>query len=198
MKIRNELMDEMGLLALLREDFNCHYRDVTKPGFQAMAVYRFGVWARSRRLYLSRMLFGAIHFVLFCFIRNVYGIEIPYTAKLGRRVHIGHQSGIVIHEFCTMGDDCVVRQNVTIGIGGVKRGHFGPEHAPVIGRHVDFAAGAVVVGNVRIGDSVNIGPNAVIVTDVKSNTTVMAPPARMMARPAANTAAVSPDLEMSA
>lgn len=198
MKIKSNLMDQMGLWALVKEDFATHYRDVTLPGFQAMAVYRFGVWARSRPLYFFRVLFGSLHLPLFCFIRNFYGIELKYTATLGRRVHIGHQGGIVIHEFCRMGDDCVIRQNVTIGVGGLGRGHNGPEHAPLIGNKVDFGAGAVVMGKVKIGDNVNIGPNAVILSDVKSHMTVMVPPARAILRPEGPAPLAPRDIQVSA
>jgi serine O-acetyltransferase len=41
----------------------------------------------------------------------------------------------------------------------------------------------MIVGKVRIGDDVNIGPNAVVLTDVPSHATVMAPMSKIMRRP---------------
>ncbi|MEP7453587.1 hypothetical protein [Phyllobacterium sp. SB3] len=179
---KNELIAELGLRALIKEDFINHRKDLTLPGFRALAVYRYGTWARSRRSYPVRACFSAIHLFLARFVRNYYGIELYYTANIGRRLHIGHQSGIVVHEYATIGDDCVIRQGVTLGIGGLQRGETGREHAPMIGNRVDFGVGAVIIGKVTIGDDVNIGPNVVILTDIKSNSTVMASPPRVLSR----------------
>ena len=179
---KNELTERLGLIALIKEDFNCHRRDWTLPGFRALALYRYGTWARSRRPYLARAFFSIIYIVLNGFIRNTYGIEIYHTARIGRRLHIGHQGCIVIHQYATIGDDCVIRQGVTLGIAGIERGETGSEHAPVLGDRVDIGVGAVIIGKVSIGNDVNIGPNAVVLTDVRANMTVMAPPPRMMSR----------------
>lgn len=184
-KIESELMRTVGLRALIREDYEVNSRDWSRPGTRAVAVYRFGVWARSRKSTLTRIVFSAIHLVLMRFVRNVYGIEVSFNAQIGRRFRIGHQGGIVVHEFAIIGDDCTIRQGVTLGIGGVERREVGPEFAPVLGDRVDIGVGAVIVGKVRIGNDVKIGPNAVVVTDVPDNTTVMAPPSRFLSRPKA-------------
>ena len=34
----------VGLVAQIVEDWNTHGRDSTRPGFQALAVHRFGNW----------------------------------------------------------------------------------------------------------------------------------------------------------
>lgn len=189
---KNELIAELGLCALIKEDFINHRKDLTLPGFRALAVYRYGTWARSRRNYLVRASFSAIHLFLARFVRNYYGIELYYTANIGRRLHIGHQNGIVIHEYATIGDDCVIRQGVTLGIGGLQRGETGREHAPVIGNRVDFGVGAVIIGKVTIGDDVNIGPNVVVLTDIKSSSTVVASPPRVLSR----SILAKPDMEL--
>lgn len=182
MKDNSKRTDQTSLLVLLREDYNRHGRNWALPGFQAVATQRFGNWAHSRQFLPLRFVFSMLHLLFYCLARNVYGIEIPHTAKIGRRLHVSHQSGIVVHPYATIGDDCVIRQNVTIGNAGIERGHVGPEHAPVLGNRIDIGAGAVIIGNVSIGDDVNIGPNSVVVTDIKSNTTVMAPTARRLQR----------------
>lgn len=197
---KNELIAKLGLLALIKEDFMNHRKDLTLPGFRALAVYRYGTWARSRPNYLARAFFSVIHLFFARFVRNYYGIELYHTASIGRRLHIGHQGCIVVHEYATIGDDCVIRQGVTLGIGGLQRGETGREHAPVIGNRVDIGVGAVIIGQVTIGDDVNIGPNVVIVTDIKSNSTVLAPPPRIvsrsiLARPEMNNETGKADLE---
>jgi len=42
--------------------------------------------------------------MLFRRVRNVYGIELPYSVKLGRRVIFEHQGGVVIHGHAEIGD----------------------------------------------------------------------------------------------
>ena len=49
--------------------------------------------------------------------------------------------------------------------------------APQFGDHVDIGAGAKVLGNIRIGDNVLIGANAVVITDVPSNSIAVGVPA---------------------
>lgn len=57
--------------------------------------------------------------------------------------------GVYISRFATIGAGCRIYQNVTIG--EVKR------RAPVVGNGCLIGAGAVLVGNIRIGDGVKIG-----------------------------------------
>ncbi|WP_206667536.1 serine O-acetyltransferase [Muricoccus nepalensis] len=162
----------------MKEDYNNHYRDWTLPGFRAIATYRLGVWALSQSG-LKKKAAWSLHTFLRRYVRNIYGIEIFATAKIGRRFHIGHQGGIVIHEHATIGDDCLVRQGVTFG--AVLERDF-VAHAPVVGNRVDVGAGAMIVGGVKIGDDVRIGPNAVVLTDVPAGATVFAPMSKIMPR----------------
>lgn len=180
----NRIIEDLGLLGVLKEDLATHYGDWSLPGFRAVAVYRFGVWARTLNNGLLRASFALIHRSMFRFVRNVYGIELSHTARIGRRFHIGHQGAIVIHAHATIGDDCLVRQGVTLGVGGLARDVDFRDTGPVVGNRVDFGAGCMVVGRVTIGDNVNIGPNAVVMVDVPANATVLPQLARVMARPA--------------
>ena len=49
-------------------------------------------------------------------VRNKYGIELDFSTRVGRRVHIQHQSAIVISGYCVIGDECIIRHSVTMGI----------------------------------------------------------------------------------
>lgn len=118
--------------------------------------------------------FSLLYRFMFRFIRNHYGIELPYSTRLGRRVIIEHQHGIVIHGNAIIGDDCVIRQGVTIG----NRSMDYPADAPNLGARVNIGAGAKLLGNITIGDNVNIGANSVVLCSVASNQTVVGIPAR--------------------
>ncbi|MEO1235999.1 MAG: serine O-acetyltransferase [Planctomycetota bacterium] len=169
-----------GLWALLKEDYAAHRRDWTRPGFRAVAVHRFGVWRMGVRPKLLRAPFSIFYRMLYRRVRNRYGIELPYSATLGRRVVVEHQSGIVIHGNCVIGDDCVIRQGVTLGL----RREDEPDDAPVLGNGVSLGAGAVVLGKVTIGDGAQIGANAVVVKDVPAGSTAVGIPARVLPLPA--------------
>lgn len=163
----------------LKEAWARNDRSLASPGFGAVAVHHFTGWAKEQRhpWQLPLRVLGRAGYVL---VRNVYGIELPAPVRLGRRFRIAHAGGIVIHPHTVFGDDCLVRQNVTIGAAG--NGDFQENH-PTFGDRVDIGAGAVVMGRVRIGDDVTIGPNAVVMTDVPSGTVVVSPQPRRMTLP---------------
>lgn len=167
------------LRAQIREDWQVHGRDWTKPGFRAVAVHRFGVWRMTVRPKLLRAPLSAAYRMLFRRCRNIYGIELPYTVSLGRRVVIEHQGGIVVHGASVLGDHCIIRQNCTLGI----RRMDALADAPILGQGVELGAGAVILGRVHIGDGAKIGANAVVLTDVPAGAYALGVPATIrMAR----------------
>lgn len=166
----------LGLWEQIKEDWDAHGRDWTKPGFRAVAVQRFGVWRMTVQPKLLRALFSIIYRALYRKIRNVYGIDLPYTVKLGRRVIVEHQGAIVIHGNCFIGDDSIVRQGVTLGNRRLDR----PLEAPKLGDRVNVGAGAKILGAVTIGDDVNIGANAVVLSDISAGKTAVGIPAEVI------------------
>ena len=150
-----------GLFALIKEDWVAHGRDWTRPGFRSMAVYRFGVWRMKLKQPLRAPL-SVLYRWLFRRCRNGYGIEIPYSARIGRRVVIEHQSGIVIHGNSEVGDDCIIRQGCTLGNKSLDR----PHDAPRLGKRVNVGAGAKILGAVSVGDDAIVGANSVVLRDV--------------------------------
>lgn len=165
-----------GLWARIKEDWIANGRDWSLPGFRAVAVHRFGVWRMGVRFSPLRMIYSFIYRRLFRHVRNHYGIELYYTANVGRRLQIGHQGAIVIHNHATIGDDCTIRQGVTIGAARLGPGR----EAPRIGSRVSIGAGAVIIGSVVIGDDVMIGPNAVVMMNVPDGAMVTATPGRVI------------------
>jgi len=165
----------IGLLAQLREDWVAHGRDWTRPGFRAVAAHRFGNWRMRVRPKLLRAPLSVLYRMMFRRCRNVYGIELPYTVKLGRRVVFEHQGGIVIHGNSEIGDDTIIRQGVTLGNRSLER----PHDAPKLGKRVNVGAGAVIIGNITIGDGAQIGANAVVLKDVPPGCMAIGVPAKI-------------------
>ena len=160
----------------VREDWIAHDRDWTKPGFRAVFTHRFGVWRMSIKSKLFRAPLYLLYGMMSRKVRNTYGIELPYTVKLGRRVIFEHQGCIVIHGYCVIGDDSIIRQGVTLGLRYLDK----PFDAPCLGRRVNVGAGAKLFGNIYIGDDVNIGANAVVLSDIPSGCTAVGIPAKII------------------
>jgi len=166
----------VGLWRLIKEDYVVNGCDWTRPGFRAMVMYRLGVWRMGIRLRILRAPFSVLYRWMHRRIRNRYGIELHYTTSIGRRFRIAHQGAIVIHEHATIGDDCTIRQGVTIGAAG----RYSIHEAPTLGNRVDVGAGAIIMGKVRVGDDAHIGANAVVMTDVPPKGTAFAERARVI------------------
>ncbi|MBD3243640.1 MAG: serine acetyltransferase [Chitinivibrionales bacterium] len=165
----------MSFIALIREDWVTNDRDWSRPGFRALAVHRFGQWVMAIRPRLMRGIPAKVYWVLYRHVRNYYGIELPYKARIGRRCRIAHQSGIVVHPNARIGDDCLLRHNVTIG---AARDHRAWE-APCLENGVQVGAGAQVLGPITIGEGARIGPNAVVMTNVPPGATAFGNPAQL-------------------
>ncbi|MBL8506328.1 MAG: serine acetyltransferase [Methylobacillus glycogenes] len=156
------------------EDLKAHREGLLAQGFWALQVYRFG---HARFKYQSKLIrwpWGLIHLVLSKLCEIFFGIYIGVNAKIGRRFVIEHFGQIIIHGETEIGDDCMVRQGVTIGNRHVDY----PLDAPVIGSNVNIGAGAKILGKVSIGDNVDIGANAVVIKDVPSNHIAVGVPAK--------------------
>ena len=167
---------QLTLWQQIKEDWLAHHKDWTRPGFRAVAVHRFGNWRMEIRLKILRAPCTLLYNALYRKIRNTYGIELPYTVELGRRVVIEHQGNIVIHGYSKIGNDCVIRQGVTLG----NRIRSRPLDAPTLGSNVNVGAGAVILGAVNVGDNVNIGANSVVLKDVPTGATAVGIPAKII------------------
>lgn len=170
------------MIGYLREDYRVNDFSLLRPGMQAMIMYRFGVWQMSLRRSLLRWFAFQLFRIMHAWSRNFYGIELYATARIGRRLRIAHQSGIVLHPELVMGDDCLIRQGVSIG-RAANHGEGIRARAPVIGNRVEVGTGAVIAGGITIGDDVVIGPNAVVLRSVPAGSIVTVPPSRIMSRP---------------
>jgi serine O-acetyltransferase len=163
----------LGLFEQIQEDWVAHGRDWTRPGFRAVAVHRFGNWRMRIASKYVRAPLSVLYRMMFRHVRNHYGIELPYSAVVGRRVIIEHQGCIVIHGNSRIGDDSIIRQGVTLGNKTLTR----PLDAPTLGKRVNVGAGAKILGAVNIGDGASVGANAVVLQDVPAGALAVGIPA---------------------
>ena len=111
------------------------------------------------------------------FSRNVLSIltasDIDVDTQLGRNLRLPHPTGVVTHGKVVIGDDCLIMQQVTIGL-------IADEGVPHIGSRVYIGSGAKVLGPIKIGDGAAIGANAVVLCDVPPRATAVGVPARIV------------------
>lgn len=161
------------------EDLRAYREGLLAQGFWALQIYRFG---HARFQYSNpfiRWPWAIIHLILFKCSEVFFGICIGPKAKIGQRFVIEHFGCIVIHGNAVIGDDCIVRQGVTIG----NKGAHAPNDVPMLGNRVNVGAGAKVLGKVIIGDDVDIGANAVVIKDVPANHIAVGVPAVIKPKP---------------
>lgn len=164
-----------ALLRHWREDLRANGGRASGRGFQSVAIYRFGVWVDDLPWPVPRVPLRGAYVMLAALARNAYAIEIPASVRAGRRLHLGGRGGITIHPGTRLGDDCVIRNNVTIGGPGT-----GQDSVPVIGDRVTISPGALLLASAHLEDDVLIGPEAVVRSHVPAETCVI--PHRAKAR----------------
>lgn len=167
------------LLNQILSDYRTHNRDWHSPGFQALAVQRLGHWAHTEPNPFVRIPTRRVYKRLARMMRRWHGIELHEHTRIGEKLRIDHQNGIVIHGNAVIGDNCVIRQGVTIGskcVPVADQRHI----APRIGNNVDIGCGAVIIGGITVGDNAVIGANAVVNKDVPAGATMVGIPARSL------------------
>ena len=143
---------------------------VNSPGLHAIWAYRglHRLWQRPGGRPTAR--------ALSTIVRSVTGVEIHPGAQIGRRFFIDHGMGVVIGATAVVGDDVMLYHGVTLGGRSLARG---TKRHPTVGDRVTIGAGARVLGNIEIGDDVQIGANSVVVKDVPAGAVATGIPARV-------------------
>ena len=151
------------------------FRLLTVQGFVAVGVYGIGCAIYSLPRGLSLPL-RAIHQALQKFIEITTGIMLPVGVEAGGGLYIGHFGGIIINGGVHLGTGCKISHGMTIGTKGAGRGNS----VPRLGDEVYVGTGAVVIGNVSVGNRAIIGANAVVIHDVPAGSIVGGVPARVI------------------
>ena len=163
----------MKLLKQLYEDAKnikeidpaCRSVVILYPGFHAVLFHRVTHFLYCKKIYFIARLISQI-------ARHFTGIEIHPGAQIGSKLFIDHGIGVVIGETTTIGDNCIIYHNVTLGGTGKDK----QKRHPDIGNNVMIGAGAKVLGPIKIGNNVKIGANSVVLKNIPDNTTVVGIP----------------------
>lgn len=123
---------------------------------------------------ISRKIISKWYVIMHRFWTVVTGAEIHLTCSIGGGLLLPHPNGIVIHPKAKIGNNCLIFQQVTIGVNHKS------STPPIIADHVDIGAGAKILGNIEIGYLAKVGANSVVTKDVPSKTTVIGIPAKIV------------------
>ena len=138
-------------------------------GVKAIRHYRVAHWFYNKKMYfIARYISQRA--------RRITGVEIHPAAVIGDGVFIDHGMGVVIGETTVIGDNCTIYQGVTLGGTGKDKG----KRHPTIGNSVVIGSGAKVLGPFRVGDNSKIAANAVVLSEVPDNCTVVGVPGRIV------------------
>ncbi len=107
-----------------------------------------------------------------------YGIQIAARTPISEGLCIRHFGTIIVNPRTSIGKNCNIHQGVTIG--QTNRGKT--VGVPVIGDSVWMGPNAVIVGGIRIGNNVLIAPNSYVNFDVPDNSVVSGNPATVLSR----------------
>ena len=165
----------MSLLDNFFDDLSVYREGILAQGFWALQIYRFGHARYAFSSKLIRVPWGVTHLILLKLSELFFGICIGSRASIGKRLVIEHFGCIIINGETAIGDDCLIRQGVSIGNRHMDK----LLDAPIIGNRVNIGAGAKILGKVVIGDDVTIGANSVVISDVPSGHTAVGVPARV-------------------
>ena len=170
--------DDLSLGEILAEDFATYDRSLVEPGFWAVAVHRFGRRLRQVGPAPVRRPLEVTHKLLFTAIDWVWGINLPPSTRVGRRVRIWHNGSIFLNAR-SIGNDVQLRHDTTLGAVRVKDGAR-PECLPIIEDEADIGSGACILGGVTLGRGAVVGANTVVLQSVPPGVTVFGVPARIM------------------
>jgi len=160
------------LAATLERDQACHR--AIEPllyfkGYQAIQTHRFAnaLWQLGRR-----------DFALYLQSRSsqVFQVDINPQAKIGKGIMLDHGTGTVIGETAIVGDHVSIMQGVTLG----GTGKADQDRHPKIGNGVLLGAGAIVLGNIHVGDCARVAAGSVVVKEVPPRVTVAGVPAKIV------------------
>jgi serine O-acetyltransferase len=174
--------EEGGLRAALRDDlhrYGSRRAGLMSQGLWAITAYRLSHYARYR---LHSRLLEVLPYVFQRVMIALTGIQISADAHIGPGLYIPH-GGYIVVGAGQVGRNCNFYQGVTLGLSvdTLDNPDFKPS-VPILGDGVWVFPGAVIVGDVTVGDDAAVSANSLVVRDVPPGGVVMGVPARLISR----------------
>lgn len=124
--------------------------------FNTMKMYRLSNFFYKKNYIKISKLIDKIN-------RIIHNSNIPGSSDIGEESVFAYNGiGIVIHANAKIGKNCMIGQGITIGK------QVGKEGVPIIEDNVYIAAGARIIGGIKIGHDSIIAPNSVVIKDTEA------------------------------
>jgi serine O-acetyltransferase len=160
---------------LVRRFFNRYVKVLFQHGTLAVAAYRFGHWAHTRRWAVTRFFF------LLAYRLGTWPARWIGRVYIDPKVPIG--PGFVIHNFSgvfiqaeRIGANFTINQGVTVGYDHRRQA------LPTLGDNVFLGAGAKVLGPITLGDGVVVAANCLVEKSVAAHCVVAGVPGIVVQR----------------
>ncbi len=157
----------LRFIMLLRIRYN-------QPSYDAVYMFRYCLLFSQSRSIIKKQLCRRYKRLL---VRR-YGFYFSTTekTKVGKGVFFPHPSSIIIGADVSIGENCVIYQNVTVG--GARIGDAAKSNYPKIGNDCILFAGCKVLGDIELGDKTTVGANAVLLKSTETGSTYAGVPAK--------------------
>lgn len=148
--------------------------------FFSESGFRYCVLLRACRYFRQNgcLRWGFYHLVKFWFHRLslLLGVYMDPSTEIGPGLFIGHACGIIVNRRCRIGHNCSISAHVTLG----RKSREPREGCPSLGDRVYVGPGAVIIGQIHIGNDAAVGANAVVTKDVPAMAVVAGIPAQVI------------------
>ncbi|OBU17231.1 hypothetical protein AYY19_10990 [Photobacterium aquimaris] len=119
-----------------------------------------------------------INLIILKFFKFFCGLDIPARTTIGKGLMMYHPQNIVINKEVVIGDNVILKHNITIGNKIDKI--TGKYVSPVIGNNVELSPGVIILGDVVIGDNCIIGAGSIVTKSIPKNSIAVGNPAKVI------------------
>lgn len=149
------------------------WKSCFSPRFAPVALIRISQVFHEKGWLVPAKFFSLVNFL-------VFNIEVPASLQIGPGLVIPHPQGTVLGAR-EIGENVTIFHQVTLG-GKVADFSYDLSQRPKICDGATLSVGAKILGPYTVGVGAVVGANAVVVSDVPDNTTVVGVPAKAISK----------------
>ena len=172
MTIKYSLKEDLKRLGIFSVSGGAR-RFVTSANCRQLVVLRIGQYLRSKGYWWIKPIY-LIVLIWYKHLENITNIYMNFKTRVDAGMLIAH-GNVVINDNSVIGKNFTIYQFSTLG---TSKGINGK--APIVGDNVTIWAGVSVIGDVHLGNNVEIGANSVVVKNVPDKVVVVGIPAKIL------------------